>query len=235
MTALHFAEGAGEQKKLLEHESAPRKLKILKACGKVNVLIGIVCLRKMIFFAQAIRQRLGQLGRTRIQCLTHSAHDELLRKPGRQLIQGNDAPRYAADRALALNHGIRHCSFAADSYYLAVDVQAVASVYAVFDIRLIEKCYVNRTAFIHHAELHKLQTPADTHEVRILGGKGIYADSLAVAGQADGLKAAAILIFPRKIRNKVTDVKDAELIEKQRLFFAYAFAVSYIGFKIVHF
>ena len=52
---------------------------------------------------------------------------------------------------------------------------------------------------------------------------------------AIGLKLLRSSYFLGKIRNKVTDVKDAELIEKQRLFFAYALAVSYIGIKIIHF
>ena len=105
----------------------------------------------------------------------------------------------------------------------------------VFDIRLVEKCYVNRTALINDAELYKLKSPAYAHKAGILRSEGVYANSFPVAGQRNRLKAAAILIFPRKIRNKVTDVKDAELIEKQRLFFAYALAVSYIGIKIIHF
>ena len=235
MAALHFAEGAGQQKQLLENKPAPRKLKILEARREVDILIGIVRLRELIFFAKTFRQHFGKLRRAGIHRLTHRAHDEFLRKPGRQPIDRHDAPRDSADRAIALDNGICHGSLAADSDDLSIDIQAVAAMDVIFYIRLVKKCYVNRAALVHHAELNKLQPAADTHKVRILGGEGIYADSLAVAGQCDRFKAAAILIFPRKIRNKVTDGKNAELVEKQRLFFAYALTVSYIGFKIVHF
>ena len=107
-------------------------------------------------------------------------------------------------------------------------------MHGVFHIRLIEICYVNRTALVHHTEFNKLHAPADTHKARSVGNKSLDAGDLPVAGQSDGLELAAILIFSWKIRNKVMDGEDAELVQKLRLLLAYALAVSYVSIQICH-
>lgn len=169
-------------------------------------------------FPQALGQHLRQLGSACVKRLTHGGYNKLLRKTRREPVHRNYAPRDSADRTLALDNRVCHRAFSADADDLSVYIQAVAAMDIVFDIRLVEKCYVNRTALINDAELYKLKSPAYAHKAGILRSEGVYANSFPVAGQRNRLKAAAILIFPRKIRNKVTDVKDAELIEKQRLF-----------------
>ena len=235
MAALHFAQRAGQQEQLLKNKSAPRKLKILEARRKMNIFIRVSRLCKLVFFPQALGQHLRQLGSAGIKCLTYSGHNKLLRKPSREPVHRNYAPRDAADCALTLDHRVCHRALSANADNLAIYIQAVAAMDIVFDIRLVEKRYVNRTTLVNDTELYKLKSPAYAHKPGILRREGVYAHCLPVAGQRDRLKAAAILIFPRKIRNKVTDVNDAELIEKLRLFFAYALAVSYISIKIIHF
>lgn len=71
-------------------------------------------------------------------------------------------------------------------------------MYGVLHIWLVEICYVNRTALVHHTEFNKFHAPADAHKTRGIGNKGLYAGDLAVAGQSDRLELASILIFSRK-------------------------------------
>ena len=106
MAALHFAERTRQQEKLLEYQPPAGKLKRLKISGEVDVFVCVAYLRKPVFFPEALGKHLGKLVAAGVKCLPHRVHDQLLRKPRCEPVQGNDPASNAAGRVLRLMHGV---------------------------------------------------------------------------------------------------------------------------------
>ena len=104
----------------------------------------------------------------------------------------------------------------------------------VLCVGLVEEGDVEGGAVVHGAELDQVEAPSDPRQARRVGDHGLHAHALALAAEGDGLDKAAVLVFAREKRNKVTQRKDAELVERLRLFLSYALEIADIGIQILH-
>ena len=178
----------------------------------MDILISVGGLRKCVLFTQLVRQHLRQLISAGVKSLPDCVHYKLLRKSGRQPVHGDYPAGHSVRGVFRLVNGIGHSTLCTDADNFAVKIQALATVYVVFEIRLIKISYVNRTAFVRNPKLHKLHAAADAHKSRRVCNDALNAGGLTVTGERNGFKPTAILVFSREIRNKVMDGKDAELV-----------------------
>ena len=57
---------------------------------------------------------------------------------------------------------------------------------------------------------------------------------LPVKYLGDGFALRPVLIFPGEKGNKIIERKDAQLVERLRLFLAYSLNISYVSIQISH-
>ena len=232
--APHPAEGAGEDEELLKDEPPPGQIERFKVSGKVDVFKGVAGLRKLAALPHVVRQHVRQLVETGVETLPDALEHGALIEPRRHAVDRDDAP---GDLPLAVGlfvDGVDHAAPQTVGLDPAEEDIGLPAAEVVFGVGLVEEGDVEHGALVHGAELDEVETPADTGQPRRVGHHGLHADALSVQREGDGLYGAAVLVFPRKKRNKVTQRKDAELIQRLRLFLSYALEVAYVGIQVRH-
>ena len=233
--AADAAKRAGEDEKLLEYQPPPRKLKRVKILGKVDVFISVGGLRKAAALAHVLREHVRDAVKAGVQPLAHGLQHRALVEPIAHAVDRDDAPGDGAAAGRLFVHGVHHGAAHAGGFYFPEEHIALAADEIVLCVGLIEECYVNRAALVDGAQLHKLKPAAHAGQARSVGDQRLDADALTAACQRDGHNGAAILVFTRKIRNKVIERKDAELCKRLRLFLSYALDVSDVGIQVGHY
>ena len=104
----------------------------------------------------------------------------------------------------------------------------------VLYIILIKVCYVYRSGLIHGTELQQIHPAADVHHMRRIGHEGADAHGLAVRRLGDRAEPGAVLVFAGEKRNQVMKRKDAQLVQRERLFLPYALDIANITIQFSH-
>ncbi len=232
--APHTPQGAGEDEELLKDEPPPCQLQRLEIRREVDVLIGVARLRKTAALPHRMGQDVRQLLQAGVQSLAYRLlHDALAQSRG-DAVDWHDAPGDVPLPLRLFKDGIDHAAARAAGLDPAEEDVGLAPVKIVPGIGHVEVGDVQRAAVVHRAQLHDVEPPADPRQPRGISDHGLHADALPLAGEGDGLDAAAVLVFPGKKRDKVTQRKDAELVQSLRLFLSDALDISNVGIQISH-
>ena len=192
-------------------------------------------LRKAAALAHVLRQNVRDAVKAGVQPLAHGLQHGALIEPIAHTVDWDDAPGDGAAAGGFFVHGVHHGAAHTGGFYFPEEHIALAADEIVLRVGLIEERYVNRTALVDGAKLHELESAAPAGQARSVGDQRLDADALTAACQRDRHNGAAILIFPRKIRNKVIERNDAELCKRLRLFLPYALDVSDVGIQVGHY
>ena len=217
---------AGEDEEFLENQAPARQFQRTEVGGEVDVLIGIASLNQLIALPHRFGQNLRQQPGAAVKALPDTLHQNALIQPGAQAVNRHDAPGDAVLHALPFIDGIDQA--AAGTFHLNLPIKdtAVTAVKRIFHIGLIEICDVNFAALINGPEADEIQPAADPGELGSVGNQHRYAYALTVLGESDGLVLASIFIAPGKKGDEVIESKDAELVERLRLFLPDSFDVT---------
>ena len=143
---------AGEQEQLLEGETAARRLQRLRRGGKVDVLIGEADVAQLVGAAHLVGQDVRQQLAAGVEPLPHGAREQQLADPGRQRVDGHDAPRQLP-APLRLEDGVDHLAAQARPLDAAIEDVRLAAVEAAFAVVLVEKRQLERAAVVDGARL----------------------------------------------------------------------------------
>ena len=146
-----------------------------------------------------------------------------------------DPPGHAVFFPLGLADRVCHTAVRAFDLHASEEDVALAAMQVILYIRLVKISYVNNTAVVHRFELDEIHAAPDMRKPWGIRHDGADADAFPVHDLGDGAVLRTVVIFARKIGNKVIESKDAELVECQRLFLTYALDVSYVGIQICHY
>ena len=230
----HFAEGAGQDEKLLKNEPPARKLQGLEVLREVDILKGVARLGKAVALPHGMGQDVRKLCEAGVQGPALRLEHVALGKARREPVHRQDAPGELPLPLRPLGHGVHHAAAGTVRLHLAVEDIALPAQEIVLRVGHVEVGDVECPAVVHGAQLHELQAPAHPGQARGVGHHGLNAHALPVLREGDGLAFAAVLIAPGEKRNKVTQRKDAEPVERLRLFLSYALDETHVGIQLRH-
>ena len=211
-----------------------RKLQGFKIRRKMNVFKGVCRLGQGAALPHRMRQHIRKLLDAGIQSLPYRLHHDALAESRRHTVNRDNPPGDSFLPIAFLCNRIHHTAARAVCLDFSEENIALPLAQIVFGIGLIKIGDIQHTAVIHRPKLHKLKAAAYPRQPRRVCHHRLHAYALTVAGQGDGFYCAAILIFPGEKRNKVKQRKDAELIERLRLFLSYALDKAYICIQVCH-
>ena len=212
--AAHDGKRGGKEKEFLKNEPALRPAQRGGRRGAVDLAAGLRRAAQTVAAQQLRRQRLGQEPGAAGDSLRLRAQHHGVRQPGRQGIDGQDAPCDAGRAVVRLEQRVRHAIGGVIAGQHAVKAVALADAQRSGGVRGVEKRQIQAARVVGHGEFRDLEHAAaglgDAVRARRGNNGRFKAGGRAGLERGDGNKARPVLIGARIQPQQLADSADVQ-------------------------